>query len=155
VAQIAGGGLDIAAGGDGTVWATASGGTYTWSGGTDPTTWQNNWNLVSGSAPGGNALLVQANGKSATDLWGVASNGNIWHYDGTNWTQISGGLSWVSEGTDGTVQGVSGDGKVWLYTGAGSLPWTQRPGTLTQLSVGSGTSNMWAVDSNTNIWKTS
>lgn len=152
-AQIAGGGVDIAAGADGTVWATASGGTYQWTGGTSTTTWQDNWTLVPGSAPGGNALLIEASGKSSTDLWGVASNYTIWHYDGTDWTQIAGGLTWVSEGSDGTVQGVSGDGYVWLYTGTGSLPWTQRPGSLTQLSVGTA-SNMWGVDSSTNIWRT-
>jgi len=93
-------------------------------------------------------------GSSATDLWGVASNYDIWHYDGTSWTQVPGGLTWVSEGSDGTVQDVSGEGDVWLYTGSGSLPWTQRPGSLSQVSVGAGLTDMWGVDDATDIWTT-
>jgi GH43 family beta-xylosidase len=152
-AQIAGGGVDISAGADGSVWATAGGGTYLWSGGTSTTTWQSNWTLVPGSAPGGNALLVQASGRSPSDLWGVDASTNIWHYNGTSWTQVPGGLKWISQGADGTVQGVAPDNRVWIYTGSGSLPWTERPGPLVQLSVTS-TGLLWGVNSATEIWRT-
>lgn len=149
--QIAGGAIDISAGADGTVWATASsGGTWQWTGGTSSADWTANWTLVPGSAPGGASLLVQASGKSASDLWGVAGNGNIWHYDGSTWTQISGSLTWVSEGSDGTVYGANSYGDTWRYNGSG---WTQGSGPLTQVAVGSAT-NIWGVDSHTNIWRT-
>jgi len=112
-----------------------------------------NWSLVPGTSPSGVALVAQVSGKSATDIWGVDSGTHIWHYNGTSWTEISGGLIWVSEAADGTVEGVAADDRVWLYTGSGSLPWTERPGPLTQLSVGS-ISNMWGVNSSTNIYQT-
>jgi len=148
--QIAGGGVDVAAGADGSVWATASGGTYKWTGGTSTTDWTVNWTLVPGSAPGGTALLVQASGKSSSDLWGVASNGNVWHYDGSSWTQISGSLTWVSEGSDGTTYGVDSSNNTWRYTGSG---WTQGSGPWTQISVETST-NIWGLDSHDNIWRT-
>jgi len=149
--QIAGGAVDIAAGADGSVWATASsGGTYQWTGGTSSTNWPTNWTLVPGSAPGGSSLLVQASGKSSTDLWGVASNGNIWHYNGSSWTQVSGSLKWVSEGSDGTVYGVDSSNNTWGYNGSG---WSQGSGPLAQLTVGTA-SNIWGVDSHNNIWHT-
>jgi GH43 family beta-xylosidase len=152
--QIAGNAFDIAAGADGSVWATASGGTYQWSGGTSTTTWQSNWNLVAGSAPGGTHLVQQVSGRSATDLWGVDSSTNIWHFNGTSWTQVAGGLIWVSEGSDGSVYGVAPDNRVWEYTGTGALPWVEAGGSpVTQISVSSNT-NRWSVDGHTNVWRT-
>lgn len=148
--QIAGGAVDVAAGADGSVWATASGGTYKWTGGTSTTDWTANWTLVPGSAPGGTALLVQASGKSATDLWGVSGSGNVWHYNGSAWTQVSGTMKWVSEGSDGTTYGVDSGNATWRYTGSG---WSQGSGPLAQISVGAAT-NIWGVDSHANIWRT-
>jgi virginiamycin B lyase len=148
-----GGAYDISAGADGSVWATASGGTYLWTGGTSTTSWPVNWTLVPGSAPGGSALLAQASGRSSTDLWGVDSSGNVWHYNGSSWTQSPGpgsSMVWVSEGADGTVYGVDSSDSTWRYTGSG---WTPGSGPLTQLSVGTST-HIWGVDSHDNIWST-
>lgn len=153
-AKIAGNGTDIAAGSDGTIWRTDDTGTYKWNGGTSPKDPTGNWTVVPGSAPGGVALLVQASGKSATDLWGVGINDSIWHYNGTSWTQITGGLKWVSEGSDGTVEGVAPDNRVWLFTGVSPLPWTERPGPLAQLSVET-INNVWGAAPGGNIVKTS
>jgi GH43 family beta-xylosidase len=151
--NIAGNGTDIAAGADGSVWRTDPIGTYAWTGGTSTTDPNVNWTLVSGSSPSGAALVNQVSGKSPTDIWGVDSSTRIWHYNGTAWKQVAGGLIWVSEGADGTVEGTAPDDRVWLYTGSGSLPWTERPGPLAQLSVGT-ISNLWGVDSSTNIFRT-
>lgn len=58
-AQIAGNGIDIAAGSDGTVWRTDATGTYKWTGQTSTTDPAVNWALVPGSSLNGIARLVE------------------------------------------------------------------------------------------------
>jgi hypothetical protein len=68
---------------------------------------------------------------------------------GGNWTQVSGALTWVSVGQDGTVWGVNSASNIYRWTGSA---WQQIPGALVQISVGNA-NNVWGVNAAGNIYR--
>lgn len=109
-------------------------------------------------------ILKQVSVGSATLLWGVDAQQNIYQFTtsgtytfgtGSGWTQtqITGKLVQVSVASDGTVWGINTAGSnIFHYTG-GNNAWTQiGAGGLAQISVGSA-SNIWGVNAAGLIYK--
>jgi len=92
------------------------------------------------SSAGGNssvgAWLPQAEAANFTGVWGsasnnvfaVASDGSLWHYDGTTWQAMTGGTIQVLSGTWGSgasdVFAVGENGTILRYDG---VSWTAQP----------------------------
>ena len=89
------------------------------------------WQLLSGTA---SAARVSAS--DSTDIWYLTSAQEDFRSQGLPWNpvQVPGGLTNISAASDGTVWGVSANQEVFSYGPSG---WTQMPGALTQIAVGS------------------
>ena len=93
--------------------------------------------------------LAQVSVGSATQMWGVQANQQIWRWNGSGWTQIPGYLVCVSVGSDATVWGVNANQQIYRRDGD---DWTLIPGTLVQISVGSAT-NVWGVNASDRVYR--
>jgi virginiamycin B lyase len=101
------------------------------------------WTQMSGN-------LAQVSVGSATQMWGVQANQQVWQWSGSGWTQILGQqLVDVSVGSDGTVWGVNASGQIYRRD---NNNWTLIPGGLVQISVGSAT-NVWGVNASDQIYR--
>jgi hypothetical protein len=94
--------------------------------------------------------LTQVSGGSASLVWGVNANEEIyrWQYDGL-WTKMPGAAVNVSVASDGTVWCVNRNGSIYRWDGG---DWTQINGSLRQVSVGSA-SRVWGVNGNDEIYR--
>ena len=114
----------------------------------------------------GTSNIQGVNGISAvspTEVWIVGSNGNVWEYDGSNWTQHVGTGLWGANTINGVsayssteVWIVGNSGHVWEYDGT---DWTQHSGTgrwedanLGEVFAYSPT-EVWIVGANGNVWE--
>jgi hypothetical protein len=60
--------------------------------------------------------LKQISVGSASHIWGVNANDQIYQRVGNAWQNISGLLKHVSVGADGTVWGVDASNDIFVYT---------------------------------------
>jgi hypothetical protein len=60
--------------------------------------------------------LKQISVGSASHIWGVNANDQIFQRVNNVWQIISGSLKHVSVGTDGTVWGVNANNDIFVYT---------------------------------------
>jgi hypothetical protein len=104
------------------------------------------WQLLSATAA---AVCVSAS--SSTDLWYLTRGQEIFRSQGRQWSpvQVPGGLTNISAAADGTVWGVSSNREVFSY---GTSGWTQMPGTLTQIAVGSA-QLVFGIDDAGAVWQ--
>ncbi len=54
---------------------------------------------------------------SASNVWGVGANDEVYRWDGSALNQIAGGLKQISVGSDGEVWGVNGSEQVYSWNG--------------------------------------
>ena len=94
--------------------------------------------------------LKQISVGSASQIWGVNKNDEIFQYVNNQWQKISGGLKHVSVAADGTVWGVNAGDLIHQYLG--NNQWKQISGGLKQISVGSA-SQIWGVNKNDEIFR--
>ena len=87
----------------------------------------------------------------------VKSDGTIQSWDGsawTTWTALPGGrlAAHVEEGSDGEMWaiGTDGNGSIWRWNGSA---WSSIGGSLKQISVGSVSPNIWAVNINDAVYQ--
>ena len=100
------------------------------------------WTQMSGN-------LAQVSVGSASQMWGVQANQQIWQWNGSGWTQIPGYMVCVSVGADGTVWAVNANQEIFRRDGGN---WTKVPGSLVQISVGNA-GNVWGVDASDHIFR--
>ena len=94
--------------------------------------------------------LKQISAGSASHIWGVNANDEIFQRVNNVWQKISGALKHVSVGADGTVWGVNANNDIFRYLG--NNQWQQIDGSLKQISVGSA-SYIWGVNANDEIFQ--
>ena len=106
----------ISAGSDGTVLVTNSFNGSIWKYVSD-----NNWVSIPGSAT---VIAVVSNNN-----YFAVSSGNVWHYNGSGWTQVGSNTAYVRAASDGTVLATNSAGQIWQYVSPNN--WVQVPGTMT------------------------
>ena len=101
-------------------------------------------------------VLTQIATGSAGEVWGVASDGTIWQYTGSDvnpWQSVpgpAGGCKSIDAGSDGSVWGISSSGFPLRRNGSF---WVQVTGSgFVQISVGSA-DNVWARDASGQIYQ--
>lgn len=85
--------------------------------------------------------LAYVSAGSATNVWGVNQQGQVWRWNGRDWNRMPGVLVNISAAADGTVVGVNPIGIPFRWNGS---DWTQMPGRLATISAGSST-QIWGI----------
>lgn len=88
---------------------------------------------------------------SATNIWGVNQQGNVWQWNGSTWVRRPGVLVNISAAADGTVVGVNPVGMPFRWNGS---DWDRMPGLLATISAGSST-RIWGIGTKNEDWPAS
>jgi hypothetical protein len=99
-----------------------------------------NWSYVSGIKA--QDISVGKNGS----VWAIATNGNIYRWDGSSWQAIPGGASRIAVDPSGNPWVVNSDGNIYKYTTSNNQ-WEMKPGLATDIGIG-GDGSVWVIGRN-------
>jgi len=86
---------------------------------------------------------------SATDIWAIDFNNNVWHWQNGGFVPYEAVLSSISVGNDGAVWGIGLHGSIHKIE---DRKFTQIPGAMKAISVGS-KDHIWGIGDDGSIWK--
>ncbi|AWB24887.1 DUF1929 domain-containing protein [Methylobacterium currus] len=90
---------------------------------------------------------------SATRMYGIGADNNIYRYDGQTWTRVGINAKSISAASDGTIAVVNVNNDVWLkQKDDNTEAWTQVPGKAAKIAVMSRNS-LWSIGLDKNVYR--